>query len=187
MARRTPPATAPDGEKVSSDSFPITFDTEKGRIFMQGLPVWFMSPQYYADMQVQLETLMGKASRGILYRAAEHAGVRIATLLGPGIGPETDDMARVSLLLRVAEVMPSAGHGRMTFVVGDLKDADITWTLPYSYIAELSEKTSHPVCHFYAGYIGGIASVVFGRNVVCEEVECRVMSAKACVFKTRAT
>src|SRR3990172_4250166 len=52
-------------------AFPVTFDRREGRILFSGVPVWFMTAQYYVDMQVQLESVIGKASKGILYRVAE--------------------------------------------------------------------------------------------------------------------
>src|SRR3989304_1395813 len=51
-------------------AFPVTFDRREGRILFSGVPVWFMTAQYYVDMQVQLESVIGKASKGILYRSA---------------------------------------------------------------------------------------------------------------------
>lgn len=172
----------PQGSEV--DPFPVTFDKQAGRIFFAGVPVWFMSPRYYVDLEVQLEAVMGKASKGILYRVAELGGSHIVRL---SVGDlDADDMTRVSALLRIAELFPLLGHGKVTLVVEDLGSLETTWTLPHSQIAELRRPTPHVVCHLYAGVIAGFVSTVFGRPVRSDEVRCRAKGDEACVITTRA-
>ena len=173
-------------EETAGDSFPITFDPSKGRIFLQNAPVWFMSPEYYVDLQLQLEQTMGKASKGILYRAAEQSGRRIAQMISAGLDPNADDMTRVTILLKIAEFVPTMGHGKVALVIEDLGQLKTAWTMPYSQIAEIRRPSDHPACHFYAGAAAGIVSEVFGRPVMGEEVECAATGGKACVFRTHA-
>jgi|SRR3990170_1062475 len=167
-------------------AFPVTFDRREGRILFSGVPVWFMTAQYYVDMQVQLESVIGKASKGILYRSAELLGTRLVRLVAGETVADGDDMTRVSALLRVAELLPVLGHGKATLVLEDLHALETTWTLPHSQIAELRRPSSQAVCHFYTGVVAGLVAGAFGRGVRADEVRCRAKGDEACVITTRA-
>ncbi|OGS45332.1 MAG: hypothetical protein A3K66_07245 [Euryarchaeota archaeon RBG_16_67_27] len=168
-------------------AFPIRFDPEKGRIFFQDQPVWLMSPQHFAALAAELESTFGESARAILVRVSKDAGRSLGERMVSPVGAATDDMSRLSALLRIAEILPAVGHGKATFIVKDLKDVATVWTLPHSWIADLRKPGATPVCGLYAGYLAGILTGVFARPVACEEVECRALGAKACVFRTRAT
>lgn len=179
-----PDTTPPHESDVAP--FPVTFDRREGRILFSGVPVWFMTAQYYVDMQVQLESVMGKASKGILYRSAELLGMRLVRLVAGEPDADVDGMTRVSALLRVAEFLPVLGHGKATLALGDLQTLETTWTLPHSQIAELRRPSSQAVCHFYAGVVAGLVAGAFGRGVRAEEVQCRAKGDEACVITTHA-
>jgi len=168
------------------EGFPLTFDSKSGRMFVQGMPVWFMSPFSYVEMQAQLEDLMGKAAKGVLYRAAEQAGRRFAETLGAANTAEGDDGTHLAVLLRLAEFLRHVGHGYAELVIVDIGRIETTWTMPQNYISELHAPTNEPVCHFYSGAIAGAVSAVFGRSVACDEVKCRAKGDPACEFRTRA-
>lgn len=185
MTRKSvPPPDETDDAKA--EYFPMSFDATKGRILFQRIPAWLMSPRYYVALQKQLEAVMGKAAKGILYRAAEESGAWFAKLVGGDLAADADDMARVGVLLRIAEMMPIMGHGRATLVVEDLGSLRTTWTLPFSLIAELRKPAAEPVCHFYAGAAAGVVQQIFGRPVSCEEVACVAKGDPACLIRTAA-
>lgn len=183
----TPRSASKDpSEGAGAEALQPTVDSETGRYHLLGLPVWFMSPQYYADLQKQLEDLSGRASKGILYRSAFRSGQRTAEVLGDREPTNPGTEARLTRLLRLPDFAFAAGHGRSELKVEDLDRGETTWILRDSLIAELHGPSKEAACHFYSGFLAGFMSQVLGRPVETEEVECRARGDSRCAFRTRS-
>lgn len=183
MPRRDPSARPPSDGDV--EGYPLTFDHEKGRILFQGVPIWFVSAHYYVGLKRELEAVVGKAAKGILYRAAEQAGRWAAGRFSQTLTKNADDMARVTILLRMAETLPMMGHGKTNLVIGDLSALETTWTFPFSQIAAEHGPSEESVCDYYAGVVAGFVSALFDREALGSEVACRAKGDASCVVKTR--
>ncbi|RLE54740.1 MAG: hypothetical protein DRJ40_10080 [Thermoprotei archaeon] len=53
-----------------------------------------------------------------------------------------------------------------------------------SYL-QLFGRSNRPVCHMTRGTIAGVASSVLGRDMVCEEIQCRAMGSTHCMFRVK--
>lgn len=166
---------------------PVTFDRASGRILLFGMPALFTFPEFYLDLQGQLEETTGRAAKGILYRVSYLAGQRAAGILG---GPleESDGPAGLEARLpKVVDFVLLTGFGNIVASIEDASEAATTWTLPDSFIAQLRPPNGAVVCHVYAGFLAGILSGTLGRPIACTEVACCAKGDEACVFRTEAT
>ncbi len=166
----------------ASSPLPLRYDAARGEITLLGEPAWFMSPEFYLDLQNQLEVLSGRAARGILYRVSFSAGVRTAKRLAGPLEPEDDLGER---LQQVADFTAMTGYGKYAFRASDPTNAETEWTVADSPIARLHAKGREPVCHLYEGFLAGWLTVLFERPVECVEVECRGKGDARCLFRTR--
>ena len=172
-----------EADTAEASPLPVTYDAEQGRIYLLGEPAWFMSPEFYLDLQNQLEAMSGKAAKGILYRVSFSAGQRTGKRLS---GPLKDGDDLVERLQQVSDFFSLTGHGRYTFEVKDAASAETGWVMAESFVAKLHAPGRESVCHVYAGFIAGWLTVLFDRPVECVEVECRSKGDPQCVFRTKA-
>ena len=164
---------------------PLVVDPATGHMTLWGVPVWVVPPQYHAEMQAELESLSGKAAKGMLYRVAFRSGRRAVESLGLSCPPETPEDERVARLRRLEEITRAAGHGTSEVTVGDLAKRDITLTMNHSLLATLHAPSRETVCHYYEGFLAGYVSALFGTPVEALETECRAKGDTRCVFRTR--
>jgi len=177
----SPPAGTSPGD---STPLPITYDPETGRIFLLGEPAWFLSPEFYLDLQLQLETLSGKAARGILYRVSFSAGSRTAKRLAGPLTPRDDVHERMQ---QISDYSFFTGYGRYAYKATNPANAETEWTIAESLIASLHPPARDSVCHMYAGFLAGWLTVLFDRPVECVEIECHAKGDSRCLFRTRPT
>ncbi len=164
---------------------PIVVDPATGHMTMWGMPAWLMSPQYYAEMQGELEVLSGKAAKGVLYRVAFRSGRRAAEGLRllavqshAGVGVE-------ALLQRLRDLALAAGHGVSEVTVSDVGKREVTWVIRESLLATLHAPSKDPVCHYYEGFLAGFVSEILGAPVEGVETECRAQGDARCAFRTK--
>ncbi len=164
---------------------PLIVDPATGRMTLWGVPVWIIPPQYHAEMQAELETLSGKAARGMLYRVAFRSGRRAveSLQLAPPSGAPTAE--RVARLRRLEAIAFAAGHGISTVTPGDLAKREVTMTMRYSLLASMHPPSKEPVCHYYEGFLAGFVSEVVGAPVEGIEIECRAKGDAQCIFRTK--
>ncbi len=175
-----PAATEPD--PAGSDPIPLTRDPAKGRLYLLDQPVWLMSPEFYLDLQTQLEGLAGKAAKGILYRSSFAAGVRTAKRMA-GPMAEADDLRE--RLQQVADYSALTGFGSYEITSADGATAETSWVKADSLVAQIHPRSPEAVCHMYSGFLAGWLTVLFDRPVECVEVECRAKGDARCLFRTK--
>lgn len=166
---------------------PLEVDPATGHMTLWGVPAWLMSPRYHAEMQVELETLSGKASKGVLYRVAFRSGRRAVEALGLACPAGTPDAECAARLRRLEEISLAAGHGFSEVSTGELAKREVTWIMEHSLLATLHARSEEPVCHYYEGFLAGFVTAFFGAPVEGREIECRAKGDERCVFRTTAT
>ncbi len=165
-----------------STPLPVRYVPAKGAILLLGEPAWFVTPDFYLDLQNQLEVVSGRAARGILYRAAFSGGFRMAKRLAKPLAEAEDPEDR---LRQIEEFLATAGYGRYTYRATDAANAETEWILPDSTLARMHARSREPVCHLYEGFLAGWLTVLFDRPVECVEVECRAKGDDRCLFRTK--
>lgn len=165
---------------------PVVVDPATGHMTLWGMPAWIMSPQYYAEMQAELEMLSGKAARGVLYRVAFRSGARAAEGIARATGPARTDEEKAAELHRLVALAFAAGHGLSALSVGDVANRDLTWVIGNSWLAALHAPAKDAVCHYYEGFLAGYAATILGTPVEVREIECRAKGDARCKFRTRA-
>src|SRR2546428_76385 len=52
-----------------------------------------------------------------------------------------------------------------------------------SQMAQACGPSKKPVCHFLAGWMGGIARLLVGKELLCEEISCMAQGHDRCEFE----
>ncbi len=164
---------------------PLIVDSATRHMTVWGVPVWIIPPQYHAEMQAELETLSGKAARGMLYRVASRSGRRAVESLRLAPPSGAPSAERVARLRRLEEITFAAGHGISTVTPGDLAKREVTRTMRYCLLADMHPPSKEPVRHYYEGFLAGFVSAVLGAPVEGIEIECRAKGDAQCVFRTK--
>lgn len=187
MAAQGDPSMPETARRPFASPPPLEVDPVTGHMTLWDVPVWLLSPQYYAEMQVELETLSGKASKGVLYRVAFRSGRRAVEALGLACPAETPDAECAARLRRLEDIALAAGHGFSEISTGDLAKREVTWIIEHSLLATLHARSAEPVCHYYEGFLAGFVTTVLGAPVEGREMECRAKGDAHCVFHTKTT
>lgn len=164
---------------------PLAVDPATGHMTLWGMPAWIMSPQYHAEMQAELETLSGKAAKGMLYRVAFRSGRRAAAGLQRISSPGDSAADAAAGLQGLVDLALAAGHGFSEIPVGDVAKRDIMWIMPWSLLATLHAPSKESVCHYYEGFLAGFVTELLGSPVEARETECRAKGDARLVFRTK--
>ena len=160
-------------------------DPATGHMSLWGVPVWIMPPQYHAEMQAELESLSGKAAKGMLYRVAFRSGRRAVEALGLATTAGTSDAERIARLQRLPEITQVSGHGISEVAVVSLARREIAMSMGHSLLASLHAPSKEPVCHYYEGFLAGFVSAILNVPVEAVETACRAKGDAQCLFRTK--
>lgn len=164
----------------------LVVDPATGHMTLWGVPVWIMPPQYHAEMQAELESLSGKAAKGMLYRVAFRSGRRAVDALGLAAPAGASDSERIARVQRLPEITRASGHGNSEVAVLSLARREVTMSMEHSLLASLHAASREPVCHYYEGFLAGFVSAILGAPVEAVETACRSKGDARCLFRTRA-
>lgn len=163
----------------------VVVNPATGRMSLWGVPVWIMPPQYHADMQAELESLSGKAAKGMLYRVAFRSGRRAVEALALATPAGATDEERIARLQRLQDVTRASGHGISEVAVVSLARREVTMGMDDSLLASMHAPSREPVCHYYEGFLAGFVTAVLGAPVEAVETECRAKGDARCLFRTK--
>lgn len=183
----------PDGEKELATLRPeearallarsLRLDSSGGRLEWFGDRHVLIRPALLVNLQRQMEQTVGASTKGILYLAGEKSGKEgvheIPDLLRGFPLEETP----FETAKRMADILALAGWGRFEVGSLDVERRRGVITLENSAIAEMYGPSKKPVCHLLAGWIAGIASRLFGTEILCEEAACRAQGKDRCEFQ----
>jgi predicted hydrocarbon binding protein len=119
--------------------------------------------------------VLGPGAKVIMSEAGKSAGQQFArSLLKVGLKlEELKDAAQIFLT--------QSGWGMVSAQV-DTKKKSATFQIRNSVMAR-QIKSQEPVCHFIAGYLAGVLSVMLNENVECNEETCGGMGDNLCEFQ----
>jgi predicted hydrocarbon binding protein len=124
------------------------------------------------------EQVLGFGARVIMIEAGKKAGEQFAdSLLKQGLKPEEMEDALKLFLTR-------CGWGKVRAKI-HIKKQTAVFRI-WNSVTSRQTNTQKPTCHFISGYLAGVLTVVFGKNVECLETKCAAKKDEYCEFQTNS-
>ena len=124
------------------------------------------------------EQVLGSGARIIMIEAGKKAGEQFAdSLLKQGLKPEEMGDALELFLTR-------GGWGKVRAKI-DIKKQTAIFRI-WNSVTSRQTNAQKPTCHFISGYLAGVLTAIFGKNVECFETKCAAKKDEFCEFQTNS-
>jgi predicted hydrocarbon binding protein len=168
--------------KLYALSKELKIDPDEGVIKSRdGIRYLLFSDDSVLAIEDDLEKIVGRSvAKGLTYRIGFEAGVRVAK----PFRERFEGKSSLGVARRCADFAQIAGWGRHV-IFGSLDEGNATVVVYNSPVSLLKKDAGFPVCNFHAGLLAGSASIILGKKIVCEEVNCRARGDNFCRFKLK--
>ncbi len=141
---------------------------------------------FIVGLQEGLEAEVGEASAVIMYQCGLEWGKQDMERFEERFEGEFGQPMRSMNVNFVLETwwwpLTAAGWGNWRVDLERVKQGYIMVDLYQSAVAHSLERIGKPVCHLYAGMLGGSMSVMVGNDLSCIEIQCYAMGEDHCRF-----
>jgi len=124
------------------------------------------------------EDIMGPAAKAVLYKYGETFGFYITKGSCEKWGLEDEEL--IDFLGKALTVW---GFGKVTNIMLDKRRKFLKANMENSIELIADVKTEKPMCHFLAGFFGGVGKYLFSEDVICREKMCASTGDPLCVFE----
>jgi bacteriochlorophyll 4-vinyl reductase len=163
----------------------VHLDVRKGHVELMGHRIMLFRFEFLVAIQKQLETTIGTSAKGVLYLAGERAAQEVLPAMADRLKQLPSGKEALVALQRMSDIWATIGAGRATVTMFTPAEGRYSFKIEDSTYPAAYGPSSRPVCHLWAGWAAGVIKRLFGRDVLCEEVQCRAMGARFCEFEIR--
>ena len=156
----------------------INFSEEKGGLFYKEVRYLLIRPETLITFQRAIEKELGKKASQILYQSGFMGGILSSKRYREVFGLSDEQIIHFMI-----EMGPQIGWGRFELERFDPSKKILIVRVYHSPFAEAYGDSSSSVCHFIRGVLGGMASIVFGREIEAKEVACLSTGDECCRFE----
>lgn len=156
----------------------INFLPEKGGLFFQEARYLLIRPETLVTFQKAIEKELGGKASEILYQGGFQGGT-----LSSKRYREVFGLSDEKIIHFMIEMGPQIGWGRFELERFDPCQKNLVVKVYHSPFAEAYGPSTTSVCHFIRGVLGGMATIVFGREIVARELACISKGDPCCRFE----
>jgi len=156
----------------------INFSEEKGGLFYKEVRYLLVRPETLITFQRAIEKELGEKASQILYQSGFMGGTLSSKRYREVFGLSDEQIIHFMI-----EMGPQIGWGRFELGRFDPSKKILIVRVYHSPFAEAYGDSSSSVCHFIRGVLGGMASIVFGREIEAKEVACLSTGDECCRFE----
>lgn len=156
----------------------LFFDPEKGGLFYKEVRYLLIRPEVLVTFQKEIEKELGEKAARILFLSGFQGGSLSAKRYREVFNFSTEQIVQFMI-----EMGSQIGWGRFELERFDLSNKYLSIKIYHSPFAEAYGPSTHSVCHFIRGVLGGMASVIFKREVVVRELPCLAKGDPFCQFE----
>jgi len=157
--------------------------TREGHIIkMTGQRAFLLRQKTYASLMASIRDHAPQILKHVLYDAGYHSGLSLADKARISY---LDPKERLQLLL---EELTNLGVGKLELVSFSLSRARVKIRCYDSFWADTANEYGHlyrtpqVICDMLRGILAACLSVIFEKEVICEEMICQSMGADYCEF-----
>ncbi len=163
----------------------LRLDVRKGHVELMGHRIMLFRFEFLVAIQKQLETTIGASAKGVMYLAGERAAQEVMPAKADRLKQLPSAKEPLSALQRLSDIWATIGVGRPGLTTFTPAEGRYSFKIDEGAYPAAYGPSSRPVCHLWAGWAAGVIKRLFGRDVLCEEVQCRAMGARFCEFEIR--
>ena len=156
----------------------LKFNAETGGLFYNEVRYLLIRPETLATFQKGIEKEMGEKASRILFESGFQGG-SLSSKKYREIFAFSDE----EIVHFMAEMGSQIGWGRFELEKFDFAQKRLVFKVYHSPFAEAYGSSSKPICHMIRGVLGGMASVLFGREVQSKELYCLAKGDEWCWFE----
>ncbi len=158
-------------------AFSAIVDEKHGGVTVDGESFVVLHRETMADMQKEMEAILGRGAEGILMRAGYLRGrafvLRLSSLVSGQEAAFVDGVrvfASRTGMFQLKDVKP--------------EDARVTIRITNSFTGRTYGKAARPVCHYLRGFFVAMSEqLLHARDLVCREVRCEAVGDPDCTFE----
>ncbi len=159
----------------------IQFNPEKGALFYKEVRYLLLRPETLAAFQKALEKEMGEKASEVLYQSGFQGGMLSSKRFREVFGLSDEEIIHF-----MVEMGCQIGWGRFELERFDGNQKVLSVKVYHSPFAESYGPSSEPICHMIRGVLGGMGSLVFGKEIQSKEVSCLARGDDYCRFDIRS-
>jgi predicted hydrocarbon binding protein len=158
----------------------LAFNPEKGGLFYKEVRYLLLRPETLAAFQKAAEREMGEKASEVLYESGFQGGTLSSKRFREIFGFSDEEIIRFMVKMGC-----QIGWGRFELAKFDGHQGVLSVKVYHSPFAEGYGPSSQPVCHTIRGVLGGMGSLVFGKEIESKEVSCLAKGDDYCRFDIR--
>ena len=151
---------------------------EKGGLYYKEVRYLLVRPETLAAFQKAAEREIGEKASDILYQSGFQGGALSSKRYREVFGFSDEEIIQF-----MVEMGPQIGWGRFELERFDGNNKLLIVKVYHSPFAEGYGPSSEPVCHMIRGVLGGMASIVFRKEIASKEVSCLARGDEYCRFQ----
>ncbi len=159
----------------------LAFNPEKGGLFYKEVRYLLLRPETLAAFQKAFEREMGEKASEVLYESGFQGGTLSSKRFREVFGLSDEEITRF-----MVQMGSQIGWGRFELERFDANQKVFSVKVYHSPFAEGYGPSSQPVCHMIRGVLGGMGSLVFGKEIQSKEVSCLARGDDYCRFDIRS-
>ncbi len=128
--------------------------------------------------QKAIEKELGEKASQIIYQSGFEGGSLSSKKYREAFG-----FSDPQIIQFMIEMGRQIGWGNFELERFDLSEQILIVKVYHSPYAEAYGSSSSPICHFILGVLGGMASIIFGREIQAEEIACFSKGDRFCRFQ----
>jgi predicted hydrocarbon binding protein len=156
----------------------LNFVPERGGLFYKEVRYLLIRPETLAAFQKAIEKEIGEKASRILFESGFQGGSLSSKRYREVLGFSDEEIIRFMM-----DMGSQIGWGRFELERFDSDKKRIIIKVHHSPFAEGYGSSSEPVCHMIRGVLGGMASLVFGKDVESKELSCLAKGDECCRFE----
>jgi predicted hydrocarbon binding protein len=156
----------------------LKFVPEKGGFFYNEVRYLLIRPETLAAFQKAIEEEIGEKASRILFESGFQGGSLSSKKYREVFGFSDEEIIRFMM-----DMGSQIGWGRFELDRFDSAEKRLVVKVYYSPFAEAYGSSSKPVCHMIRGVLGGMASLVFGKEIESKELSCLAKGDECCRFE----
>lgn len=165
------------GEMELEKAFRAVIDERTGQVSVAGEPFVLMHREALADIQREMEAILGRGVEGILVRAGYQRGrtfaMQLATLVSGDETAFVEGLRVFSTRTGLFRVKEFKTDGERTLV-----------TVTDSIVGRTYGRTQRPVCHYVRGFLLAVCEAFrHERDLACRERRCEALGDGECTFE----
>ncbi len=173
------PLAAPGGGTMMKSILEeINFLPEKGGLFFKEVRYLLIRPETLVTFQKAIEKELGGKASEILYQSGVQGGTLSSKSYREVLG-----LSDEKIIYFMIEMGSQIGWGRFELERFDPSQKSLVVKVYHSPFAEAYGFSTKSVCHFIRGVLGGMATIVFGREMIAKELACISRGDPCCRFE----